>query len=175
MKCSMTLHWPHYEKVTYGVYMAAKKLKHYFQGHPIKVVATAPLAEIVGSKDANGPGPCVGRLLSHIKRGLYLETDSGGGLARKAEVGEPGSRILTSSPTVKVRRRMKQRCHAPRQAIMAYVGRVALESMMATTTTPPRGPAQAGGWDDAYAPTAPVIGRLGKDGSRSRPMRATGL
>ncbi|KAK1693224.1 hypothetical protein QYE76_009921 [Lolium multiflorum] len=38
----------------YGVYMAAKKLKHYFQEHPIKVVATAPLAEIIGSKDANG-------------------------------------------------------------------------------------------------------------------------
>jgi ribonuclease HI len=34
--------------------MAAKKLKHYFQEHPIKVVATAPLAEIIGSKDANG-------------------------------------------------------------------------------------------------------------------------
>ncbi|KAK1619251.1 hypothetical protein QYE76_024768 [Lolium multiflorum] len=42
------------EKVTYGVYMAAKKLKHYFQEHPIEVVATAPLAEIIGSKDANG-------------------------------------------------------------------------------------------------------------------------
>ncbi|KAK1669267.1 hypothetical protein QYE76_057426 [Lolium multiflorum] len=46
--------YPHYQKVTYGVYMAAKKLKHYFQEHPIKVVATTPLAEIIGSKDANG-------------------------------------------------------------------------------------------------------------------------
>ncbi|KAK1599918.1 hypothetical protein QYE76_008285 [Lolium multiflorum] len=46
--------YPHYQKVTYGVYMAAKKLRHYFQEHPIKVVATAPLAEIIGSKDANG-------------------------------------------------------------------------------------------------------------------------
>ncbi|KAK1611269.1 hypothetical protein QYE76_034942 [Lolium multiflorum] len=46
--------YPHYQKVTYGVYMAAKKLKHYFQEHLIKVVATAPLAEIIGSKDANG-------------------------------------------------------------------------------------------------------------------------
>ncbi|KAK1699583.1 hypothetical protein QYE76_016280 [Lolium multiflorum] len=46
--------YPHYQKVTYGVYMAAKKLKHYFQEHPIRVVATAPLAEIIGSKDANG-------------------------------------------------------------------------------------------------------------------------
>jgi hypothetical protein len=27
--------YPHYQKMTYGVYMAAKKLKHYFQAHPI--------------------------------------------------------------------------------------------------------------------------------------------
>ncbi|XP_051211280.1 uncharacterized protein [Lolium perenne] len=33
--------------------MVAKKLKHYFQEHPIKVVCTTPLAEIIGSKDAN--------------------------------------------------------------------------------------------------------------------------
>ncbi|KAK1697255.1 hypothetical protein QYE76_013952 [Lolium multiflorum] len=45
--------YPHYQKVTYGVYMAAKKLKHYFKSTP-SVVATAPLAEIIGSKDANG-------------------------------------------------------------------------------------------------------------------------
>ena len=46
--------YPHYQKLTYDVYMAAKKLKHYFQEHPIKVVCTAPLSEIIGSKDANG-------------------------------------------------------------------------------------------------------------------------
>ncbi|KAM0900234.1 hypothetical protein ACQ4PT_020788 [Festuca glaucescens] len=46
--------YPHYQKLTYGVYMAARKLAHYFQEHPIKVVCTAPLAEIIGSKDANG-------------------------------------------------------------------------------------------------------------------------
>jgi hypothetical protein len=27
--------YPHYQKMTYGVYMVAKKLKHYFQEHPI--------------------------------------------------------------------------------------------------------------------------------------------
>jgi hypothetical protein len=40
--------------MTYGVYMAAKKLKHYFQAHPIKVVSAAPIADIIGNKDANG-------------------------------------------------------------------------------------------------------------------------
>jgi hypothetical protein len=32
--------YPHYQKVAYGVYMAAKKLKHYFEEHPITVVST---------------------------------------------------------------------------------------------------------------------------------------
>jgi hypothetical protein len=44
----------HYQKVAYGVYMAAKKLKHYFEEHPITVVSTTPLSEITGCKDATG-------------------------------------------------------------------------------------------------------------------------
>jgi hypothetical protein len=46
--------YPHYQKVTYGMYMAAKKLKHYFEEHPIMVVSTTPLSEIIGCKDASG-------------------------------------------------------------------------------------------------------------------------
>jgi ribonuclease HI len=46
--------YPHYQKVAYGVYMAAKKLKHYFEEHPIMVVSTTPLSEIIGCKDATG-------------------------------------------------------------------------------------------------------------------------
>ena len=38
----------------YGVYFAANKLKPYFQEHPITVVCTALLAEIIGSRDASG-------------------------------------------------------------------------------------------------------------------------
>jgi hypothetical protein len=44
----------HYQKVMYGVYMAARKLKHYFEEHPIMVVSTTPLSEIIGCKDATG-------------------------------------------------------------------------------------------------------------------------
>jgi hypothetical protein len=40
--------------MTYGVYMASKKLKHYFQEHPIRVVAEAPISKIIGNKDASG-------------------------------------------------------------------------------------------------------------------------
>jgi hypothetical protein len=46
--------YPHYQKVAYGVYMAAKKLKHYFEEHPITVVSTTLLSEIIGCKDASG-------------------------------------------------------------------------------------------------------------------------
>jgi hypothetical protein len=46
--------YPHYQKVAYGVYMVAKKLKHYFEEHPITVVSTTPLSEIIGCKDASG-------------------------------------------------------------------------------------------------------------------------
>ena len=46
--------YPHYQKLVYGVYMATKKLKHYFQEHPIKVISDAPLADIIGNKDTTG-------------------------------------------------------------------------------------------------------------------------
>jgi hypothetical protein len=36
------------------MYMAARKLKHYFKEHPIMVVSTTPLSEIIGCKDATG-------------------------------------------------------------------------------------------------------------------------
>ena len=34
--------------------MAGKKLKHYFQDHPIKVISEAPLSETICNKDATG-------------------------------------------------------------------------------------------------------------------------
>ena len=46
--------YPHYQKMCYGMHFAAKKLKPYFQEHPITVVCTAPLAKIIGSWDASG-------------------------------------------------------------------------------------------------------------------------
>jgi hypothetical protein len=44
--------YPHYLKVAYDVYMAARKLKHYFEENPIMVVSTTLLSEIIGCKDA---------------------------------------------------------------------------------------------------------------------------
>src|SRR4051812_313655 len=52
---SMSKHnYPHYEKMTYGVYTTTKKLHHYFQEHPIQVICEAPISDILVSKDASG-------------------------------------------------------------------------------------------------------------------------
>jgi hypothetical protein len=44
----------HYQKLTYGVYMTAKKLPHYFEQHPITGVTSAPLGSILKNPDATG-------------------------------------------------------------------------------------------------------------------------
>ena len=46
--------YPHYQKLAYGVYMTARKLRHYFQEHPITVVCKAPLSEILNNYNATG-------------------------------------------------------------------------------------------------------------------------
>ena len=37
--------YPHWQKLVYGFFMASRKLKQYFEGHPITVVSSAPLGE----------------------------------------------------------------------------------------------------------------------------------
>ena len=46
--------YPHYQKLAYGVFLAARKLRHYFQEHPITVVSKAPLSDIINNSDATG-------------------------------------------------------------------------------------------------------------------------
>jgi ribonuclease HI len=46
--------YPHYQKLVYGVFMAARKLVHYFQAHSVTVVSHAPLSDIIGNRDATG-------------------------------------------------------------------------------------------------------------------------
>ncbi|XP_073360277.1 uncharacterized protein [Aegilops tauschii subsp. strangulata] len=44
----------HYQKMCYGMYFTAKKLKQYFQEHVITVVSTARLGDIIWCRDASG-------------------------------------------------------------------------------------------------------------------------
>ena len=46
--------YPQMQKLVYGVFLASRKLKHYFQEHSIKVVSPAPLADIIRNRDATG-------------------------------------------------------------------------------------------------------------------------
>ena len=40
--------------MVYGVYMASRKLKHYFQEHEITVVSNATIGEIIRNSEATG-------------------------------------------------------------------------------------------------------------------------
>ena len=39
--------YTHWQKLVLGLFMASFKLKHYFQEHPITVVSSTPLADIM--------------------------------------------------------------------------------------------------------------------------------
>src|SRR4051812_20676111 len=46
--------YPRYQKIAYGVFLASRKLRHYFQEHPITVVSKTPLSDIINNNDATG-------------------------------------------------------------------------------------------------------------------------
>src|SRR3954468_5658916 len=46
--------YPHWQKLVLGVFMASRKIKHYFQEHPITVASSAPLADIIQNREATG-------------------------------------------------------------------------------------------------------------------------
>jgi hypothetical protein len=41
------------EKIAYAVVMAARKLRHYFEGHKIRVITNQPLNDLFANKDAS--------------------------------------------------------------------------------------------------------------------------
>ena len=46
--------YPHYQKLAYGVFRTARRLRHYFMEHPIVMVSEAPLANILNNPEAIG-------------------------------------------------------------------------------------------------------------------------
>jgi hypothetical protein len=46
--------YPHYQKIAYAVFMASRKLRHYFQECPITVAFEVPLNDIIKNRDATG-------------------------------------------------------------------------------------------------------------------------
>src|SRR5215216_4443193 len=46
--------YPHYQKIAYAVFMASRKLRHYFQECSITVASEVPLNDIINNRDAIG-------------------------------------------------------------------------------------------------------------------------
>ena len=46
--------YPHVQKLVYAVVLARRKLRHYFESHPVTVVSSFPLGEIVHNREASG-------------------------------------------------------------------------------------------------------------------------
>ena len=44
----------HYQKLVYAIFMTSRKVSHYFDEHPITVVSSAPLSDILNNPDAIG-------------------------------------------------------------------------------------------------------------------------
>ncbi|KAE8778547.1 hypothetical protein D1007_48567 [Hordeum vulgare] len=47
--------YPHWQKLVFGIFMASRKLKHYFLEHPITVVSSAPIGDMIQNREATGP------------------------------------------------------------------------------------------------------------------------
>jgi hypothetical protein len=47
-------HYPQIQKLLYAVVLARHKLRHYFEAHPVTVVSSFPLGEIIRNSDAEG-------------------------------------------------------------------------------------------------------------------------
>ena len=49
--------YPHWQKLIYGVFMASRKLKQYFLGHPITAVSSDLVGDIIQNREATGRVP----------------------------------------------------------------------------------------------------------------------
>lgn len=47
------VHYPQIQKLIYTILIAKRKLLHYFEGHPIVVVESVPLGDVVQNRDAS--------------------------------------------------------------------------------------------------------------------------
>src|SRR3954469_23188303 len=46
--------YPHYQKLVYAIFMISRKVSQYFDEHPITLVSSAPLSDILNNPGATG-------------------------------------------------------------------------------------------------------------------------
>ncbi|TKC13479.1 hypothetical protein FA727_23585 [Robertmurraya kyonggiensis] len=46
--------YPHIQKLIYAIVLARRKLRHYFEAHPVTVVSSFPLGEIIQNREVSG-------------------------------------------------------------------------------------------------------------------------
>ena len=46
--------YPHIQKLIYAIVLARRKLRHYFESHPVTVVLSFPQGEIIQNQEASG-------------------------------------------------------------------------------------------------------------------------
>ena len=46
--------YPHIQKLIYAIVLSQRKLRHYFESHPVTVVSSFPLGEIIQNQEASG-------------------------------------------------------------------------------------------------------------------------
>jgi len=46
--------YPHIQKLVFAIVLAQRKLRHYFESHPVTVVSSFPLGGIIQNREASG-------------------------------------------------------------------------------------------------------------------------